>query len=132
MENNAKCWSSGTLTMLPGSCAQLKHHLMQDLWMAHGYHHVDRAVSQLAPWQVWGIPNTAFGCTGSSAGSSYRQCSEVCTEPSIGMSIEGNQRAVARLADKKELIFLNLEHTINSYPSQYQVLLRSPTLQRSN
>lgn len=66
MENNAKCWSLATLTMLPGPCAQLKHLLMQNLWMAHGYHHV--AVSQLAPWQVWGTPNTALGCTGNSAG----------------------------------------------------------------
>lgn len=40
-------------------------------------------------------------------GSSYRQCSEVCPEPSIAMSISGNQGAVQRLADNKELIFLN-------------------------
>lgn len=66
MENNAKCWSLATHTMFPGPCAQLKHLLMQNLWMAHDYHHV--AVTQLALWQVWGVPNTALGCTGNSGG----------------------------------------------------------------
>lgn len=31
------------------------------------YHHVDPAVSQLASWQVWGIPHIALGCTGNLA-----------------------------------------------------------------
>lgn len=66
MEYNARHWSLATHTMLPGPCAQLKHLLMQNLWMARGYHPV--ALFQLVPWQVWGIPNTALGCTGNSAG----------------------------------------------------------------
>lgn len=133
MEENAKCWFSATLTMLPGSCAQLKHLLVQDLGMAQEAQPTTmwiRLSPSLLPGRFKAYHTLHWEAQVIQLGSSHRQGGEVCTEPSIAVSIAGDQGAVGRLADKKELLFLNLKHTIISYPSQCQVLFRSATLHR--
>lgn len=106
MEDNAKCWSSATLIMLP---AQTKHPLMQDLSMAQEAQPTTMWIllsHSLLPGRFGAYHTLHLDACVIQPGSSYRQCGEVCREPSVAIRIVGNQEAAARLTNKKNINLL--------------------------
>lgn len=104
------------------------------------YHHVDPAVSQLTPTQVWGILPIVLGCTGNSA-RKLRQAVQWGLQRTKYSSEYGREpRSSSKISWQKSIHLLESETDISSaiiawtqrYPSQCQVFLRSATLHGSS
>lgn len=110
-EDSVKCWSSAThdasrlLSPVETPFKAGPQHGPTD----SSYCHVDPAASQLAPWSFGAYHTLHLDIQVMQLGSSYRQYSEACGEPSMAE----NQGAAARLPDKKPFI-LNLKQTLSS------------------